>query len=101
MTYAQQTTFKLDTAEQDRVCQAALTYCATVEAESAEAVGAALHTLRADFAARVRAEPDYWKPKIAASVATDAALGTTPSDAELLTAVTAAWNGLSVVPGAA
>jgi hypothetical protein len=98
MTYAEQTTFKTDAAWQDAVCQAALEYAATVRAESEATPN---HVLRADFAARVTAEPDYWKGPITANVATDAALDTTPTDAELLTAVTAAWDRLSAVPGEA
>jgi hypothetical protein len=101
MTYAEQATFVADTAMQDAVRQAALDYCATVETESAATVGADRHALRADFMARVVSEPDYWKVRIAATVARDAALDTTPTDAELLTAVTAAWDRLSAVPGAA
>lgn len=101
MTYAQQTTFKLDSDWQNAVCQAALDYCATVEGESAEDVGAARHALRADYAARVIAEPDLLKVSITATVARDASLSTTPSDADLLAAVTAAWDRLSAVPGVA
>lgn len=98
MTYTQQATWAADTANQDLVKQAMLEYAATVQAEASTVTN---HTLRADFAARVTAEPDYWKPQVTANIATDAAMTTTPNDALLLASVTTAWNRMSAVPGAA
>lgn len=96
MTLDEQETFVADASWLAKVGQAMATVARTVRAEASTTAN---HTLRADLSQRVLAEPALWADAFIRVVATDAALDTTPLDAELITAVEDAWDDVAGVPG--
>ena len=98
MTFAEQETFISDTSSIAAVKQAMIQVARAIRVEAATVAN---HDLRAALVTQVLAEPDLWKVSFIAAVATDAALDTTPTDAELVTAVEDAWDDLAGVPGPA
>ena len=98
MTFDEQETFIADASWLAKTKQAMTQTARAIRVEGATVPD---HTLRADLSARVLAEPDLWAVSFISAVATDAALDTTPSDAELVTAVEDAWDDLAGVPGPA
>ena len=98
MTFAEQETFVNDDSWVAAVKQAMLQVGRAIRIEGGSVDN---HDLRAALVVQVMAEPDLWKTSFIAAVATDPALDTTPSDAELVTAVEDAWDDLAGVPGPA
>ena len=98
MTFAEQETFVADDAWIAATKQAMIQVARAVRVEGATEPN---HDLRAALQVQVMAEPDLWKVSFIAAIATDAALDTTPTDAELVTAVEDAWDDLAGVPGPA
>jgi hypothetical protein len=98
VTLTEQVAWVLDAGNRRKVGQLAIKAALAVSAESASADH---HDLRADLALAVLTEPEAWETRFARAVATNPALSTTPSDADLEFTVASTWNAIAGAPGPA